>query len=370
MKVDSELIQTDWVHFLDRRRSMFIYFPYVYAEFNLLADAIGVPYRCHLFRWSGDRGAHYRSKSELESVNVHLLEILKNHVPRVQEWYDRALAWDAKARELIEFFESNKKEGIALPDFESHFLSFATILMHTVTIPYIALSAIDSAMNEKGDVKPYERAQRILEPLRAFTTYPQLERLMLAHFWKLASTRSGIQDFDLLDKATPDELISLGKGGAFPTEEKLKQRKEWCMFWHPESELKWEFIYDRGIVKELSVLKDEPSPDQAVLRGQVAMKGKATGRVARIDNRGDLKNYSKGDIVVSINTSPDLMPALATCSAIVSEEGGIMCHAAIVSRELRVPCVIGVKGATAILKNGDLVEVDAGKGTVSLLSRP
>lgn len=369
MKFHTELTQTDWVHFLDRRRSMFIYFPYVYAEFNLLEEAIGISYKRHLFKWFGDRGVHYRSKSELASVNAHLLGILEHDLKRVEEWRDRALAWDAKARELITFFESDQKDKIMLEDFEQYFLEFAQVLMHTVTIPYIALSAIDTKLEETGDINAWKPAKDILEPLRGFTTYPQLERVMLTHFWKLVGEQSGIKDAELIDKATPDEIMSLARGDAFPTKEELKQRKEWCIFWHFERELAWQFVYDRSVSEELPVLVDTPFVEETVLHGKIAMKGYATGRVARIDNYSDLKNYSKGDIVVSINTSPDLMPALATCSAIVSEEGGIMCHAAIVSRELKVPCIIGVKGVTKVLKNGDMIEVDAERGIVTIVDR-
>jgi len=62
------------------------------------------------------------------------------------------------------------------------------------------------------------------------------------------------------------------------------------------------------------------------------------------------------------------MPAIQKCSAIVTDEGGIMCHAAIVARELKKPCIIGTKVATKVIKDGDMLEVDADKGIVRILS--
>jgi pyruvate,water dikinase len=64
-------------------------------------------------------------------------------------------------------------------------------------------------------------------------------------------------------------------------------------------------------------------------------------------------------------TTPDYFSALSKAAGIVTDEGGITCHAAIVSRELNVPCIIGTKTATQMLKDGDIVEVDANKGIVS-----
>ena len=68
-------------------------------------------------------------------------------------------------------------------------------------------------------------------------------------------------------------------------------------------------------------------------------------------------------------TTVDFVPLMQKACAIVTDEGGILCHAAIVSREMRKPCVIGTKVATKSLKDGDLVEVDAGKGVVNVLDR-
>ncbi len=77
----------------------------------------------------------------------------------------------------------------------------------------------------------------------------------------------------------------------------------------------------------------------------------------------------KGDILVSIATDPDIVPAMKKAAAIVTEQGGVTSHAAIVSRELGTPCVIGTKIATKVFKDGDLVEVDAVKGIVKLIKK-
>ena len=68
-------------------------------------------------------------------------------------------------------------------------------------------------------------------------------------------------------------------------------------------------------------------------------------------------------------TNVNFVSALHRVAGIVTEEGGILSHAAIISRELRIPCVIGTKIATRVLKDGDEVEVDAEKGIVKLLKR-
>ncbi|MEK6954624.1 MAG: PEP-utilizing enzyme [Candidatus Micrarchaeota archaeon] len=109
---------------------------------------------------------------------------------------------------------------------------------------------------------------------------------------------------------------------------------------------------------------DEIDAKATKLRGMPACPGKANGKVKIINVMADMVKMEKGDILVSAATSPDLVPAMKKAAAIITNEGGIMCHAAIVSRELNIPCIVGVKNANKILKDGDVVEVDAARGII------
>ncbi|USN54065.1 MAG: hypothetical protein H6760_04225 [Candidatus Nomurabacteria bacterium] len=116
--------------------------------------------------------------------------------------------------------------------------------------------------------------------------------------------------------------------------------------------------------KQLQSMKHESSEE---LHGQTGCVGKATGRVKIIIRPKDMAKMQRGDILVSIATDPDIVAAMKKAAAIVTEQGGVTSHAAIVSRELKIPCVIGTKIATKVLKDGDQVEVDATKGIVRKL---
>jgi len=91
------------------------------------------------------------------------------------------------------------------------------------------------------------------------------------------------------------------------------------------------------------------------------------GRVQILYTIEDVKSFMPGNILVMAMTSPDFLPAIKKAAAIITDEGGITCHAAIVSRELMIPCVIGTKIATKVLKDGMEVEVDATKGIVRII---
>lgn len=106
-----------------------------------------------------------------------------------------------------------------------------------------------------------------------------------------------------------------------------------------------------------------------VVRGVIANSGKAKGIVRILYSSEDNKKIKRGDILVTSMTTPDFVSAMERAGAFVTDEGGILCHAAIVSREMNKPCIIGTKIATKILKDGDKVEVDADNGVVRILKK-
>ncbi len=105
------------------------------------------------------------------------------------------------------------------------------------------------------------------------------------------------------------------------------------------------------------------------IKGSTAWAGKITGKVKIIYEENQIAEVSKGDVLVTSMSTPDFMPAMQRASAFVTDEGGITCHAAIVAREMRKPCIVGTKTATQILRDGDIVEVDANSGVVRIIER-
>lgn len=103
------------------------------------------------------------------------------------------------------------------------------------------------------------------------------------------------------------------------------------------------------------------------IKGISASVGTAVGKAKIVKSIKDGSMIRKGDILVASMTRPHWMPFIKKASAIITEEGGITCHAAIVARELNIPCIIGTKIATKVLKNGMLVEVRANHGVVRII---
>ncbi|NLO77293.1 MAG: phosphoenolpyruvate synthase [Methanomicrobiales archaeon] len=119
------------------------------------------------------------------------------------------------------------------------------------------------------------------------------------------------------------------------------------------------------IVGKTSAAKNvKSSSGRIILEGQGASPGIATGRVVLVTGVKDLGRIKEGDIMVTKMTNPDMVLGMRKVSAIITDEGGMTCHAAIVSRELGTPAVVGTRKATQVLKEGDIVTVDGEKGIV------
>lgn len=112
--------------------------------------------------------------------------------------------------------------------------------------------------------------------------------------------------------------------------------------------------------------KSEQESEERIIiaKGLGASPGMASGAVKIVRNTDELDKIEKGDILVTVMTTPDMVPAMKRADGIITDEGGVTCHAAIVSRELGIPCVVGTGDGSKILKENSVVTLDGSKGFV------
>lgn len=123
------------------------------------------------------------------------------------------------------------------------------------------------------------------------------------------------------------------------------------------------------IIESHNIKFEDEGTKEGELKGQIAQKGIVRGIVKLVSSVKHLDKVKEGDILVTAMTMPKYLPAMKRAAAFVTDEGGITCHAAIISREMKKPCVIGTKTATKVLKDGDVVEVDATHGKATIIER-
>ncbi|MFA6524789.1 MAG: PEP-utilizing enzyme [Patescibacteria group bacterium] len=116
-----------------------------------------------------------------------------------------------------------------------------------------------------------------------------------------------------------------------------------------------------------SINLKKPNYAKKQLSGTCAYPGKVKGIVKIVNIPEDIKKMKQGDIMVAHNTNPNLVPAMKKASALIGGAGGLTCHTAIVAREMKIPCVVGVADCDKLLKDGDKISVDAERGIIKKL---
>ena len=148
-----------------------------------------------------------------------------------------------------------------------------------------------------------------------------------------------------------------------------KRLDHFMVVWNADAK-KFEYILgDQDIENRKRELFGEKKATGEIveIEGAIASNGRVKGRAFVTMSAHDAKNIKEGEILVTSMTSPDFIVAIKKAAAIVTNEGGILCHAAIVSREFGIPCIVGTQIATKLIKTGDLIEVDCNHGFVRIL---
>ncbi len=188
------------------------------------------------------------------------------------------------------------------------------------------------------------------------------------YFLMELSERTGIS-YDILSLMTALEIEKIMKKEVVDFEEIKSRESGYVLVYKEGGE---NLSYGDGEAEKLMKIISHSGveTESNIIRGNVASKGKdrkiITGKV-HIINDPAKEQFNDGEILVTSMTRPEFVPIMQSAAAIITDEGGVACHAAIVSRELGIPCIIGTKIATKVLKDGDMVEVDAEKGTIRIL---
>ena len=242
----------------------------------------------------------------------------------------------------------------------------ARVAQYTTAFPSFVLMA----SQQEGCQDP--EAISLAEGLRAHTLYPAIERYIIDPLAVKATKALGFSE--------PDQAPTVATWSELRQGSLDRDTLEWRMeavrngrrfvFQSLNGEDQVRFLSQTGyllmrLAKQRKIVMKE-NPDELV--GQAAWPGLHRGRarvILSMDAVG--QTIEEGEVLISIQSSPALMPLLQRCGAIVTDEGGVACHAAIISRELKKPTLIGTRSATSLIHTGDLVEVDTYAGVVRII---
>lgn len=288
-----------------------------------------------------------------ENILAKINEYSRNYKPMGALWISQPFSLPHYVQEISEFLKAKKSPSAVLTNWNEQ---------------WTAKKAEKERLFNELEFNPkYRHLFRIFSGFmltKFYRRYAQLRSLYaIRRVFEQVSKRFNLDYLQARMGLTQDYEKLLVHGTITP--ETFIQRKKFCVSY---SEKGSDLVLTGNEAQKLAATAAQVEDlSGSEIFGQCACTGKAQGEAKIILSAADMYKMNAGDILVAIATNPDVVPAMKKASAIITEQGGVTCHAAIVSRELGIPCVIGTKIATKWLKDGDEIEVDATKGIVRKL---
>lgn len=212
-----------------------------------------------------------------------------------------------------------------------------------------------------------ERVEELKQSGRDAVNKMTLEDDFLLFIEKVAK-KIGVSD-DALYRSSTDAIQRALNGEKFV--DPIERKKGFGLIWNGVG---YDYLSAQEAA-EITAIVDPVPKNTTSISGVVANPGIVRGKAAVIPNLYEeldklmklINEMPEGRILVASTTSPEYTPALAKASAVITNEGGLGSHAAIVTREMGIPCIVGTQNATEVIKDGDELEVDANKGVVKII---
>ncbi|MFA6502675.1 MAG: PEP-utilizing enzyme [Candidatus Paceibacterota bacterium] len=368
---DKEILSVDWQLWIQRKGlDIFSVSLFHIEEEGLLRAVIGGGTSKQLCVCEGDDYLFIRSTSDFAQMyNDIAAFIRKQPLGYFEKVFEKARTMPEVTRDLIKRV-SGYSDTEVVENFQNITDDIMAVILYNTSIPYFLLSTLET----HADIPPahYDLLMRESEKLRATSLFHDLMTSVYGRIFDVLSRRFGVERAHASFLSVEEMADMVNGKAAAPSANELVAREK-CVVWMDKTQNRTLFSYDEGLREEIkervwNQLKPRVDASGAsLLKGNTAFGGKVSGAVKIVTSAATMAKMARGDILVAHTTNPSLMQAISLAGAIVTDEGGIGCHAAIVARELKVPCIIGTRIATQVLHDGDMVEVDANNGVVRII---
>jgi phosphohistidine swiveling domain-containing protein len=288
-------------------------------------------------------------QSEIDQLGTRLVKTF-NSQEKVQDLCDNA---KRTADEVRAFINNCAVASFDARQYRELWEKIKTYYTHHLAMKYIGdyLSPDDQA----AYLPSIQEARVYAESV--FDETERLTRQLIARI----THETGVEEW-LVAYLTREELSAYLDKQTMPLCTDLENRNKKAILWADETT----YGYVTGKDAEtLEVFLNAGISED--IKGVSAFPGVVQGRVKIVLDPFQTEGFGDGDVLVAGMTRPDYAPLFKRAGAVVTDAGGILSHAAIAAREMKKPCIIGTKNATKVLKDGDLVEVDADRGMVKIL---
>jgi len=327
------------------------YWGYQYNE--SLKKTLGLGFKHTLFIHRQGVVAFYVTKQELDALGNYLVKKISQDPALAQDWCNEL---KKNADNLTIVMNKLKNKIPSLEEYEVFLKYFANHLPYHVfvkkTVDYLPLEEFDKFLPIFKDARLY--SESIYSDTESF-------------FRSIAKIIGEKENYsaEYLTCLTQAELENYLKNKKLPKDKELAERYRASILYFEDNKLS--ILFEPNVSELENLLIEKTTKNTSELSGVVACKGKAIGICRIVLDPFKVGEFNEGDILVTGMTRPEFMPLIKKASAIITDVGGVLSHAAIVARELNKPCIVGTQVASKILKDGMNIEVDADRRKIKII---
>jgi len=296
----------------------------------------------------------YLPEKELSGFGKGLVAMVEKDSSLINTWANGLKQETDKILKL--FNELQAKDDLN----EADFLKFVEAYYHYANFHFIAKRVVDflppQILGESMAI--LQEARKYSEPV-----YEQFEEI-INYFVKFICSSSNYEE-KLIACLTSGEVLKYFKNKNLPEKQELEERLKSSAVIFKKG--KFDLITGQDVENLEKILTPIPIVNQNKIKGIAVFPGKTVGIVKIVLDPRKASDFNEENILVANMTRPDYLQLMKKAKAFITDAGGMLCHAAITARELKKPCIVGTEVATKILKDGDMVEVDANNGIVKIL---
>ena len=314
-----------------------------------LKDLTGKYFHHNLITFEKNTSSNYLIQEELHEYCNYLVTLILKDKKLTQKWSNQVIKNTDKIFVLMKNYE--KKKFFTLADFKN----FQSLRLEITTANFSIKKVIDYLPAEliEKNLESFSQVRVYTEPV-----YNMTDALKKRMVHTITNNKLTNQDISVL---TTDELDQFFSSNTLPKKETLKERFMGCAIYFDKNG-KYQLFSGEHYRNLITRITDNSK--RAELKGMAAYPGIVRGKVKIVMDPKKCKDFPLGTILVAGMTRPEYLSLMKKSAASITDAGGLLSHAAIVARELKKPCVVGTEIATKVLKDGDLVEVDATRGII------
>lgn len=339
-----------WQKYLTREYS-FLYISYAIDCYKIMQKVVGTTITYDISHGNGKLVNLYGTKEDIQNSYKMIDAIAARNQQEIVDKMDKYDTLIAKNYELFnEIAQCDDKLVLKdlLIDLDKLFLETLCYYLFFVYLGYAGdLSHVKSFLEKYN-----ERFKKI----RLYTIDVDMDKQFPKLFAKYDNKLK-----DLAPYMSRSELINFITSNAVDFEKVENRKKKYLVITKAGETMEFAISdIDHVLEKELALLKVNQVSE--TIKGRIACPGKVEGPAVIVFSVQDYEKIKEGDILVTSMTKPDIIPYLNRVKGIITNDGGALSHASIISRELNIPCIAGTGNATDIFKDNDIIELDASKG--------